>query len=458
MPSADAGQDSGTRPAFENAAAWPGITYFLLLAVLLPAVAACGILYRQALPVPYQDDYAQILAFSTDYAQSHDLKSKLLEIATTQVNEYKLGFLHAIVAFELELTHHLSFAFLTGLGNLSLLPIGYLLWLTYQEQDSSLDQRLLAFLPISLLFFSLTYWENLNWATTDLQNIPVILFSLLAIYLLFPGKMVEAGPVRLILACLAAALAAFTSANGFLLGPVGLLIFLPRRAYATAVVWCASFLAPLAAYLYHYTPVVHTVLGAARYITRPLFFLAFLGCGAVPFRWPAAVLGVAILAVFWIAVRTRFDRTNPVSFYFTLWVLATAALVAWVRGASLFHIGSRYSIYSILMLIFCYSFLAQYLPGRVQKFDRRLFYVTSTILAFCICVLADVHAYNKLEARRGMVLAGIELYRTNPVANSPMIDQNLLQGVPGEREREQRALTNAIQEHVYTLPPQQEIR
>ena len=53
--------------------------------------------------------------------------------------------------------------------------------------DIDLNRRLLEFLPISFLFFSLTYWENLNWTTTALVNIPVIFFSLLAIYLLLPG-------------------------------------------------------------------------------------------------------------------------------------------------------------------------------------------------------------------------------------------------------------------------------
>ena len=103
-----------------------------------------------------------------------------------------------------------------------------------RRMSSDLNRRLLAFLPISFLFFSLTYWENLNWTTTGLINIPVIFFSLLAIYLLLPRKMIEPTRARLLLACLAAALAAFTSANGFLLGPVGLLILLARRAYARA--------------------------------------------------------------------------------------------------------------------------------------------------------------------------------------------------------------------------------
>jgi hypothetical protein len=312
-------EQTGENRPVPNVTADPTITFLLVLLVLLPAVAALTVLYRQLLGAPYQDDYNTIVAFSVHYDQLPTLQKKILYIAAAQANEYKLGFEHSIVASEIELTHDLNFGFLNTLGDLFLLPLGYLLWRTYQEDKNDLRQSLLAFLPISFLFFSLTYWENLNWVTTGLQNIPVIFFSLLAIYLLLPRNRAEPPWTRLSLACLAAALAAFTSANGFLLGPVGLLILLPRRAYARSLAWCASFVIPLAAYLYHYTRVVHPVMRTS-YITRPLFFLAFLGCGAMPSRWPAAVLGVVIVGVLWLAVRSRFDRISPVAFYSTVWI------------------------------------------------------------------------------------------------------------------------------------------
>jgi hypothetical protein len=457
MPVKGMGQNSGNDHVLQNVTARPRIKFLLVFLVLLPGIVAFGILYRQALPLPYQDDYGTILSFAADYDQLPSVATKGLYIAAAQSNEYKLGFEHSIVAAEIEVTHHLNFAFLTALGDLFLLPLAYLLWRTYrgdesEEDEGDLNRRLLAFLPISFLFFSLTYWENLNWTTTGLVNIPVIFFSLLAIYLLLPRKMIEPTRARLLLACLAAVLAAFSSANGFLLGPVGLLILFTRRAYARSLVWCASFLLPLAAYLYHYTRLVHPA-DIGSYATRPLFFLAFLGCGAIPFRWPAAVLGIVILRILWLALRTRFDRTNPVAVYFTVWIVATAALVAWVRGAVSFAVGGRYSIYSILVLIFCYCFLGQYLPDRWPEFDRRRFYRVCLTLAVCICVLADIHAYRKLDARRQMVLSGIELYRANPQINSPMIDQNLLKAYPDEAAYERDSLTNAIQKHIYTLPP-----
>lgn len=438
---------SANVPDFDRTAR-PGIIFFLVLAALLPAIVAVGLLWRLAPGAPYQDDYGAILGFAADYEQLPTWRAKLLDVATEQSNEYKLGFEHAVLASELELTHHLNFGFLTALGNLLLLPIGYLLWLTYRNEQIDTASRLLEFLPISFLFFSLTYWENLDWAMTGLQNTPVILFGLLSIYLLASG-----GPLWL--ACLSALLAAFSSANGFLLAPVGLLILLPRRAYAGALAWCASFVLPLAAYLYHYTSSV-SPMHRFFYITRPMFFFAFLGC-VVPFRWLAALLGALLLAVFVLAIRLRFDRVNPAAFYFTVWILATSLLVAWVRGAVSFSTASRYSIYSSLMLIFCYSFLLRYLPSRFAKLDRTLVYNISIVLAVVAFTIANIVAYRNLQARRDMILKGIELYRANPEVNSPMIDPLVEKTVPKEKAKEQALLTRAIQAHIYTLPAKQRV-
>jgi hypothetical protein len=455
MPSNVFSQEKGgvRVPVDQIAQRWT--TILLLFAVLFPAVVSFGVLHRQALTVPYQDDYNAILAFAIGYHQLPDARAKLLDIAAAQHNEYKLGFEHAVVASELELTQRLNFGFLTACGNCFLLAIGCLLWWTYAG-DGDLRLRLLTFLPVSLLFFSITYWENLNWAMTDLQNIPVVFFSLLAIYLMVPTQSSGATPSRMAAACIAAALAAFTSANGFLLGPVGLLFLLPRRAYARSLAWCASFVVPLAAYLYHYAPQPHE-LSRFSYLKRPLFFLGFLG-GAIPFRWVAVALGIAVFAVILLAAYARFDRTNPVASYFVIWLVATACLAAWVRGGSAFTVASRYSIYSVLLLISCYSFLAHYLPSRKSAFNRPRFYQISLVVAFGIWLIGNASAYKNLGARRQMVLTGVELYRAAPGRNSPMIDPQVERLFPSEKVFEQVTLTKAIQEGIYTLPPKQEIR
>jgi hypothetical protein len=443
--------EEATAHSGRSSTAKPLKTLLLLCATLVPVLGASGVLYRQILPFPYGDDYDAILAFAVDYVQLPDARTKAVAIATKPHNEYKLGFEHAIVAAELELTHHLNFTFLITLGNLFLLPIGYLLWLTYRNDECGPDRALLDFLPISLCFFSLTYWENLNWAMTGLQNTPVILFSLLAIYFVVSGDR-----TRLLLGCLAAGLAAFTSANGFLLAPVGLLILLPRRAYAACLVWCAGFALPLTAYLYHHSPSTY-VMHRLFYITRPLFFLGFLGA-VVPYPRAQPLLGLMVLAVVFLAIRSRFDRINPTGFYFTVWLVATACVVAWVRGATTFRIASRYSLYSSLLLVFCYAFLLQYLPSRTSALNRRRFYWIALVLAGVSCLSADLRASRKLGERDRLVLSGIELYRARPDVNTSTAGPGGDDTAPGEKAHERDMLTRAIQRQIYALPPTQQIR
>ena len=430
-------------------------TALLLSAVLLPAIVAYGVLYRESFSVPYQDDYGVILDFATHYFQLPTLKAKILDVATTQTNDYKLAFPHFIIAMEMELTGHLNFKFLVTFGNLLLLPIAFLLWWTYQTGEGDLNQRLIEFLPISFIFFSLTYWESLDWAMAGLQNISVIVFSFLAIYLLIPRPTISRPRLLLLQSCLSAILAVLSSANGFLLAPVGLLILLRRRAMAASLAWCASFALPVTAYLYHYTPYHISVnnLHTASYVSKLFYLFAFLGC-AIPYRWPAALLGIMIAAIILLAVWSRFDRTNPVAFYFTVWILGTAFLAAWLRG----EIPSRYSIYSILLLIFCYSFLARYSSGRSGVLNHKRFYAISLTLAVSFCLLSDLRAYNRLSKRREMVLAGIDHYRENPEINSPSIDPEVARYDPPEAAFERVTLNQAIQQHIYTLPSDALIR
>lgn len=422
----------------------------LILAVFLPIVAAFGVLYQQRLLVPYHDDYGVILSFANEYKQLHGFSQKVLDITTTQNNDYKLGFVHFIIALQLETTGHLNFAILVALGDFLLLNIAYLLWRVYRRNGSTLNQQLLEFLPISLLLFSLTYWETVNWAMAGLQNFSVILFSLLAIYLLVPNGTKPLSFPILLLGCMSAIVAAFCSANGFLLAPVGLLLLLRRRAFIASAFWSMSFVLPFAAYRYHYIPYRVSVdtIHRGSYAGKVAYYFAFLGC-AIQQRWLAAILGLAVLGVLLLAMHSGFERTNPVPFYSSIWILLTAAPVAWLRQG----IASRYSIYSLLLLISCYWFLMQYLSGRLSQFNRKRFCVASIVLAATLCFASDILAYGHLEQRQQMVLSGIESYRSNPAINSPQSDPEIRADAPHEDEFERDTLNRAIAGHVYALPP-----
>ncbi len=436
--------DDAPKPADQRSL----VPFLIFFVVLLPAIVAYGILCENGISVPYQDDYAVILSFASDYHLLPTLQSKLLAAATTQNNDYKLAFVHFVVATEMAIVGHLNFGFLVILGNLLLLPIAYLLWHTYRPDERSLRRQLIEFLPISALFFALTYWETVNWAAPSLQNLSVILFSLLAIGML-SSKDDSPSPTRLLVGCASGILAALSSANGFLLAPVGLLMLLRQRRIAASLVWSGGFLIPIAVYLYHYVPYHESFqrLHHTSLISKVGYLFAFMGC-AIPFRWPAALLGIAIFGVFSLAVYSRFEQVKPVPFYFTLWILGTAVLVGWLRGT----IESRYSIYSILLLIFCYSFLNGYLSTRFSFAAGRRFYLACVVVAVGFLILGDLNANKHLSARRRMILAGLSHYRDNPELNSPTIDPLVADYKPDEPEFERVVLSRVIEQHLYALP------
>jgi hypothetical protein len=94
-------------------------------------------------------------------------------------------------------------------------------------------------------------------------------------------------------------------------------------------------------------------------------------------------------------------------------------------------------------------------PAGLHDPGHRLarFCVTSIVLAAGVCLFVNADAYRQLGARRRMVLSGIELYRANPEANSPMVDPGVERLFPEEKSADQAILNRAIQEHIYTLPP-----
>ena len=413
-----------------------------MVAVVAPALVSLIVLFSQMNPYPYQDDYGAILKFAVKWQQMQGFRARCVYVFSAQHNEYKLILEHALVAAELAATHHLNFRFLTGLGNLLFLPIGYVLWLGYPGEGKDTAQKLREFFPISLIVFSVAYWENLDWAMTGLQNIPVVLFALLAVYFLTADARPRFLTRSMMLACTLAVAAACTSANGFLLAPVGSVFLATGRAWRRLVVWNAVFAIPLAMYLYGYHRVAQE--GQHSLAAAPIFFLEFVGW-AVPVRWGAVAAGLMILGVAGMALRRRFDRISAFYAYAALWALMTAGLVAVVRGSGGFGISARYSIYSLLLVACCYVFLRDQWAEDFRGMERGL--IAGCVLYF---LLVDARAWKSLRIRNRMIMAGIHFYEADPAVNSPMIDPEVMRSFPQEKGAELVDMNEAVAAGIYS--------
>jgi hypothetical protein len=183
------------------------------------------------------------------------------------------------------------------------------------------------------------------------------------------------------------------------------------------------------------------------YVARPLEYFAFLGMAAGSF-WGAIVAGFAVAGVVAWALRSGYARVNPVAVYWTVWVLLSALPVAWVRGSTGVVIASRYSIYSCLMLVFCYVFLADRAEAKRQGWGR-MFFPAALVVATAFCWWKDAEAYRKLGERNEMIRTGMAHYKENPAVNSPLIDKFVIGNVPSEEQYERRELSRAIEGGIY---------
>ncbi len=426
--------------------------------VVFPALLLYAALLHAAQPVPMSDDFLAILNFSLRWRAQPTAVAKLLEIITSQHNEYKLIVLHTCVAAELALTGQVHFGLLIWMGNLMPLGIAWLLWQHSFADDRNLARRLFLFAPIAWLLFQLNYAENFDWAMCGLQTMPVLLFSLAALHFLLRPTRPALGA-----ACLCAVLGCFSSGNGFLMAPIGFALLLRARHWQAITPWVAAHALAFTAYLYRYRPFQppdynpHT-----DWLQKVQFFFSFLGAAAenmhhLPFRNLSVAVGVLVFVVVAIAGTRRSYREDPFFLCMAVWCLFTAAVVTQRRvGAGVaLALTLRYKIYSDLLLIFCYSFLALQLSRSPTLSPRRkhVYYMATMVFAVAFLSVSDVFGYRFLSVRQRSTQSALAGFEADPAHHVPEVSAI---GVPiagEEPELARRILVQCLAEGLYTLPP-----
>ena len=421
---------------------------------LAPILIFYVLLGREMQAVPMYDDYHAILAFVLDLQTHHGFWNRLLEIAATQHDEYKLVVEHLITAGDYAATGHVHFGLLIALGNAMVLGIAGLLWANCFETEPGFRWRLVLFAPVLWLLFQLNYVENLDWAMCGLQTMPVLLFSLAALHFAIrSGRMAAvAASVSLLLACL-------SSANGFLVAPLVVAVLFRSRRFQAMLLALSSTVLALWIFLYRYQSFdVSKSFAKPSLLTKLLFFLSFLG-GAVenmhhyPVANASVLLGALILAImvtFWFVQRTG----NAFVLATGTWCLLSAAVVAQGRSylGVVMSLTGRYKIYSDLLLICCYILLASHFLQNQPGPKRRLIVgviLTGAVLFACA---ADVAGYKFLAKRRQRVMFGLRQYQLDPKKNSPEVSLGgeVFGGFEPEISRE--VLTRALRGRIYTMP------
>lgn len=405
--------------------------------------------------VPMFDDYVAILGFALRLESLPTAPQKLLAIVASQTGDYKLVVEHSIVAADVLLTHRVHFGFLIWAGNLFGLACGWLLWRMFFTGERDLQRRLILFLPIIYLFFQMSYVENFDWAMCGLQTFPVVFFSLACALCLGRDR---AGLVPA--ACLLGCLAAFSSSNGFLLAPIGVVVFASRKQWRALAFWIASFTLSVALYLYRYKPLPNVLQDKYTTATnRVLFFFSFLGSAVEnqhrqPIKYAAVFVGVLLVSALCVAIARAYQRRNPAAVCMALWVVLTCLPVLIYRLPSGFQYSliMRYKIYSDLLLIFAYGFFAETALMGQNRLASRKGLVGAVLAATMLYALgADVVGYRYLVRRQERVAYGLNRYLADP-AQGPEVPVS--EGVIGPEANDpaRAILTESLASGLYQMP------
>jgi hypothetical protein len=346
---------------------------FLWAAMLLPPVIFYAFLARSLTELPFADDYDAVLNFLLQWRKEGWIQH-LVQVVTFQHNDYRCMFENAIVGIQYSLLGHTNFKALSIIGNLLVLPLFGVLYLIWRECDRPRDYTLLAFVPVSWILFQLQYEGTLNFATSGLQCLPVVLFALLTC-LLAAKTSTKAfmGSLLSFLLCVG------SYANGLFLVPIGAAIYLQRREYRKLAAWCLVSAMACVIYFHKYnfaveavnTKMGNNVVGILQHLS-PVYAAAFLGSvAAIRNPFPAILLGIVLAGLFIFATGDRLFSRRPALYYSAMFFFITGVAVSGLRsGFGLSQaLDSRYRINSTVLVILLYLYLADRLYAvRVKPF------------------------------------------------------------------------------------------
>lgn len=240
------------------------------------------------------------------------------------------------------------------IGSLFLIP---LLVTIYKTQK---DKSLLYFLPTVFFLFQPQYWPNTYWAMASLQNLGVLLFSFLCLYLLNKPE-----HKYFYFSLFLLVLSVFTSANGLLLIFIGSLPLTTGKQFKKLFIWLMLGICLSCFYFYHYQPFTHIFpLHPSTIVQYFLFFLGSAFQKSIPL-----IIGMLFCAYFLYLTKIGYYKKHPTLYFFLLFLFGSALMASLGRSMwGVFHsLGARYKIYSALFLVIFYLVTMERLPKKVIR-------------------------------------------------------------------------------------------
>jgi hypothetical protein len=352
--------------------------------MIVPIVYFYLILEAYTLNIPYTDDF-NLLETIHNFNVAGDFRAKI-EVLFEQVNQHRFGFERTVMLLMYFITGTVNIKTQILLGNLFMLGISFLLFLSIKKEQISWYY----FIPVPYVLFNLVYFENAIWGIAAIQNTPLVFFAFLTAYGISRND-----NKGLFLGIIAALLTTFTSGSGILTWIIGFLILLVQKRFKIVFVWLVIAAGVLAFYfLFDYTVIEsHTGSVWPHPVFNLIFVLAFWGnalyldflhplsSSYYPDMIACVALGAAIIVVFAVWFVKLFVKRKPLWSDWFLWgammfVMGTGAMFVISRpisdyvmyGGTVFS--RRYMIFGVALLAtvyVCVIILAKNFKG-VKRF------------------------------------------------------------------------------------------
>lgn len=360
---------------------WSTVIWITLIALLIiPAAISLIFIKEYGVNVVYWDQWEIVPLFDklfTGHLSFTDLFA--------QHNEHRIFFPRLVMLFLGNLTQYNNLEEMYFSWFLLCITVIILLKF-YTRYFGTTQVSIAKFIPATWLIFSLRQWENLLWGF-QVTWFMVILFSVLSLYLLSTGT--RPG-WRLWLAIISAVVCSFSSAQGLLVWPIGLIQILLtmwpqrkefKRLYIKILsVWCLTGILAYIAYFVGYAkPPYHPDL--FYFLSNPFSAITYLlvatGSPLAINITSATALGIVVLALYIFTTTYLISRklmNSPyVPFFVSLILFALFTTVILMISRAGFGpdqaLASRYTSLIMLGIIGLYLMIISIeLTGKIKPF------------------------------------------------------------------------------------------
>jgi len=424
--------------------------------------------------IPYTDDFN--LLETVQKLRNSGSILEMLKALFEQVNQHRFGFERIVMLIMFVLTGSVNIKTQIIIGDLFMLGIGYLLYLSLKKERISWYW----FIPVPYILFNLVYFENAYWGIAALQNTPLIFFAMLTAYGL--AREDEKG---FRIAVIAALLTTFTSGSGLLAWIVGMIILAFQKRFKSLLWWIAGSAAILLFYFFFDYQFISSP-GEKVWnhpIFNAIFVMAFWGNALyLDVRHPlvpvfhqdiiaCVFLGAGIALVFAIwAIRILLARKPTFSDWLLLgammFVMGTGAMFVISRpinsyvmyGGTVFS--RRYMIFGVVLVAVCYVCVVVVLRNfkrwnNVVAIAATLFFVGLNFVSYFTSIVSIRRLHDELvidsyywKNYKTFLTVG-DLFSDIPFWNHPTRMRDLIIGLESD------GITDFYQ--YYDMPAQEEL-